>query len=140
MICEKRHYTVVGEHGPIKGYMDAEKMVLSKSDNERYIGHGSTHDYIAHSTSPWSSTLAVLNRELLHTKYEIKPIPQGVYGGGIGGYHGSELNSNSGLAFSKEQLQTIIDCMGDKDKLVIYSSDTTFDNQYFKNCKETLKG
>ena len=132
MICDKMYYTYDSGH-PIKGYPNKEKI----PESETYIGYGSMREYVGHSSCSINSTLAVINRDLQNTT-KIKPVPKGIYGRGVGGYHGSELNSNSGLSFSKQELENILSAMSDDDRLVVYSSDTTFDSGYFSHLRDEL--
>jgi hypothetical protein len=132
MICEKRHYTY-SKNQPIKGYLIKEKV----PKEEKYIGYGSTNEYVGHSTCVINSTLAVISRDL-YTTPKIKPLSKGVYGRGVGGYHGSEINSNSALSFSKKELLVIMEAMEDNDSLVVYSSDYTFDSKYFNTLRDEL--
>ena len=136
MFVEYRH-RFRKENGVLVGYPDELYKERSMNDPEKiasegkYLGRISEHEIIGQAGSGMVGTSLVYIRRNFYkmeepSKLSLGPIPKYKNIRTIGGWHGSDLNTNLVVGFSKKQLIEIINSMQDSDILNIAHDPTGY--------------
>ena len=123
MIFEKLHRYYKKGAG-LKGVPEerhTEHRKAELSDYE-YLGYIGDYELLGYQTAMAETSVVAIKRDLYSTVLKDEPVPK-IRIDGIGGYHGSELNTNCVVQFRKQDLINLIEYMGDKDTIVVMNTD-----------------